>query len=238
MELAGSIQQKVIAMSRPRVSCIMLTANRPNFVPLAVNYFLNANYRDAELVIIDDGKESVKSLIPNHHRIKYFYAEPIGSIGKKRNYACDRAQGEIIMHWDDDDYYSFDWMVKQLRAMEDSKADIVGLNQIFLYSPLVNKYWTYTNKDEPPWLSGATMAYAKSFWEKHPFKDIHVGEDYDYIWNSGAKIFAHDHQNGFMAILHAGNTTLKPFENPKHKKHAIEYMDVKYRGLTENPKIE
>ena len=213
----------------------MLTANRPLFVPLAVSYFLNSDFRDAELVIVDDGLVSIKSLLPNHHRIKYFYSNPIGSIGKKRNFACEKAQGEIIIHWDDDDYYAYDWISRQIKVLEESKADIVGLNQIFFYSPLVNKYWNYENKQDPPWLSGATLAYRKSFWEKHNFKDIHIGEDYDYIWNSGAKIYAHDYSNGFIATLHAGNTTLKPFENPRHKKHALEYMDVIYTGSTENP---
>jgi len=222
-------------MSTPRVSCIMLTANRPNFVPLAVHYFLNSDFRDAELIIVDDGKESVKSLLPHHHRIKYYYIEPLGSIGNKRNYGCEKASGEIIMHWDDDDYYSYDWMSKQISALETSGADIVGLNHIYFYSPVVNKFWNYENKEDPPWISGATMAYKKSFWQKHPFKNIQVGEDYDFIWNSGARIYAHDHLNGFIAILHANNTTLKPFENPKHKKNAIEYMDVKYVGNTENP---
>lgn len=224
-------------MSKPKVSCIMLTANRPNFVELSVGYFLNSDYRDAELVIIDDGKESVKHLLPDHHRIKYFYTEPLGSIGVKRNYACEKAEGKIIMHWDDDDYYPYDWMTRQVKALEESKADIVGLNQILFYSPLMNKFWNYDNKEtDPPWLSGATMAYRKSFWEKHPFKDLQIGEDYDYIWNTGATIYAHDYPNGFIATLHNGNTTLKPFENPKHKKHALEYMDVKYVGDAENPK--
>lgn len=224
-------------MSKPKVSCIMLTANRPNFVELSVGYFLNSDYRDAELVIIDDGKESVKHLLPDHRRIKYFFTEPLGSIGVKRNYACEKAEGEIIMHWDDDDYYPYDWMTRQVKALEESKADIVGLNQILFYSPLMNKFWNYDNKEtDPPWLSGATMAYRKSFWEKHPFKDLQIGEDYDYIWNTGATIYAHDYPNGFIATLHNGNTTLKPFENPKHKKYALEYMDVKYVGDAENPK--
>ena len=223
-------------MSTPYVSCIMPTANRPNYVQLAVNHFLNQDYRNVELVIIDDGKESVEHLLPDHHRLKYFYTEPIGSIGKKRNYACSKSRGEIIMHWDDDDYYAYDWISRQIKILESSGADIVGLNEILFFSPVVNKFWKYENKEtDRPWLSGATMAYWKSFWEKHPFKDINIGEDYDYIWNSGAKIYAHEYPNGFIATLHAGNTTLKPFENPRHKKNASMYMDVEYEGNTENP---
>lgn len=220
----------------PKVSCIMPTADRPNYVELAVNYFLNQNFRDAELVIIDDGKESISTLLPDHKRIKYYYSTPLGTIGKKRNYACEKSQGEIIMHWDDDDYYPFDWISRQLTALKESHADIVGLNEIIFFSPLVNKFWNYANKDkERPWLSGATLAYRKDFWLKHPFKDVQVGEDYDYIWNTGATVFAHTYPDGFIATLHARNTTMKPFENPRHKKHAVSYMSIEYVGNSENP---
>ena len=236
MELAGLSQKKKVIMNKPHVSCIMPTANRQNFISLAVHYFLNQDYRDAELVIVDDGKESVKSLLPDHRRIKYFYTEPLGSIGNKRNYACKKSKGEIIMHWDDDDYYAHDWISRQLNVLQSSNADIVGLNKIIFFSPLVQKYWNYADTDTiRPWLSGATMAYRKSFWKEHPFNDIHIGEDYDYLWNSGAKILAYDYPNGFVATLHAGNTTLKPFEDPRHKKHAISVMNVVYKGNTENP---
>ena len=74
------------------------------------------------------------------------------------------------------------------------------------------------------------MIYRKSFWIKHPFKDIQVGEDYDYIWNKGAELYAHGYTEGFYAILHAANTTLKPFEEIRHKKNGIQWMEVKYEG--------
>ncbi|WP_082036085.1 glycosyltransferase family 2 protein [Pedobacter lusitanus] len=222
-------------MSSPRISCIMPTADRENFIPLAVGYFLNQDYRDVELIIVDDGKKSVKDMLPDHRRIRYFYVEPLGSIGNKRNFACDKAKGEIIMHWDDDDWYAYDWISRQLEVLENCNADICGLNDITFFSPLTGKYWRHTdqNKDRP-YIAGATMAYRKKFWEKHPFKDVQIGEDYDYVWNSGATVFAHDYTQGFIATLHARNTTLKPFEDPRHKKHAIEWMDIPFNENTEN----
>ena len=219
-------------MSTPLVSCIMPTANRQQFVPLAVDYFLNQDFRDAELVIIDDGNESIAPLLPSHRRIKYFYLPPSKTIGKKRNIACDKAQGEIIMHWDDDDWYAQDWISKQVKTVQNNPgADICGLNEVYFFSPIVNKFWKYADKNtERPWLCGATMIYRKSFWIKHPFKDIQVGEDYDYIWNKGAELYAHGYTEGFYAILHAANTTLKPFEEIRHKKNGIQWMEVKYEG--------
>ena len=226
-------------MNNPKVSCIMPTANRPNFISLAIEYFLNQSYRNTELIIVDDGRQSVKSLIPNHRKIRYFQLEPFESLGLKRNYACEQAVGELILHWDDDDYYGYDWIKRSVQALDNSGADICGLNEIKFYSPLKMKFWLYSDKQiERPWLSGATMCYKKSFWEAHPFKNIHIGEDYDYIWNNNARIFAHDYNEGFVAILHANNTTLKPFEDKKFKKNASKWMDVKYEGESENPKKE
>lgn len=206
-------------MELPLVSCIMPTANRQKFIPLAIDYFLKQDYPNAELIIIDDGIEPAGALIPNHPKIRYFYSEPIGTIGVKRNYACEKASGEIIMHWDDDDWYAHDWISTQVSVLTSSDADITGLNRVIFFSPSVEKRWMYENTDtDQPWLCGATMAYRKSFWQKHPFIDIQVGEDYDFVWNSGAKTHAFDYLNGFVAILHAHNTSIKPVENVHHKK--------------------
>lgn len=208
-------------MNQPLVSCIMPTANRQKFIPLAIDYFLQQDYPNAELVIIDDGVESASKLIPDNPKIRYFYEEPIGTIGVKRNYACEKAKGEIIMHWDDDDWYASEWISRQVHAQLTSGADITGLNRVIFYSPSVEKKWMYEDSElDKPWLCGATMAYKKSFWKNHPFIDIQVGEDYDFVWNSGAVIYAMDYMEGFVALLHAHNTSIKPVENPKHKKQA------------------
>jgi len=210
----------------PLVSCIMPTANRQKFIPFAIDYFLKQDYPNAELVIIDDGIESVASLIPDNPKIKYFYTEPLGTIGVKRNYACEKASGEIIMHWDDDDWYAPDWISKLTDALLTSGADITGLNRVVFYSPSVNKHWMYEDSEEDkPWLCGATMTYRKSFWQQHPFIDLQVGEDYDFVWNSGAKIFALEYTEGFAALLHAHNTSIKPIEDPRHKKYATNWTE-------------
>lgn len=206
-------------MNQPLVSCIMPTANRQKYIPFAVKYFLEQDYPNAELVIIDDGITPAYSIVPVHPKIRYFYSEPLGTIGVKRNHACEKAQGEIIMHWDDDDWYAKDWISKQVDALSTSGADITGLNRVIFYSPSIEKHWMYEDKDlEKPWICGATMAYKKSFWQEHQFIDIQVGEDYDFVWNTNAKTFAMDYLDGFIAILHAHNTSIKPVEDIKHKK--------------------
>ena len=213
-------------MNQPLVSCIMPTANRQKFLPFAIDYFLKQDYPNTELIIIDDGNESAVDVIPNDPKINYLYSQPIGTIGVKRNYACEKANGEIIVHWDDDDWYAPDWVSRQVESLQLTGADMTGLNKVIFYSPTLNKHWMYEDTDtDQPWIGGATMAYWKSIWQKRPFSDIQVGEDYDFVYNAATKIVAHDYIRGFIAILHAHNTSLKPIDNPKHKKHAKGWVD-------------
>jgi len=204
----------------PFVSCIMPTADREKYLPLAINYFLEQDYPNAELIIIDDGRRSMRLLIPDHPKIKYIYSEPIGSIGLKRNYACAKAQGEIIMHWDDDDWHAADWISKQVEALLLSEADVCGIEHVHFFSPVADTLWLGTAicREKASWLNGATLAYWKTFWATNPFKDKQTAEDDAFLKYPGIKIYAHGYIDGFVAILHPTNTTVKYFENPAHKK--------------------
>jgi len=204
----------------PFVSCIMPTADREKYIPLAINYFLEQDYPNAELIIIDDGKKSMKNLIPDHPQIRYFYTEPVGSIGLKRNFACAKAQGEIIMHWDDDDWHASNWISKQVEALLLSDADVCGIEHVHFFSPVADTLWlgTALGREKASWLNGATLAYWKTFWEINPFKDKQTAEDDAFLHYPGTKIYAHEYIDGFVAILHPHNTTVKYFENHIHKK--------------------
>jgi len=215
-------------MDQPLVSCIMPTANRHKYIPLCIQNFLQQDYQPVELVIIDDGKESIASLLPDDPRIKYSYSTAAKSVGLKRNEACEKASGEIIMHWDDDDWHANDWVSKQLYFLLNSGADICGIEHVHFFSVITDTFWkgTALNRNNPHyrgWLNGATLAYRKSFWKQHPFKDLKAGEDDDLLNTSGATLFAHDYIDGFVAILHPTNTAPKYFENPIHKKSNLNF---------------
>jgi glycosyltransferase involved in cell wall biosynthesis len=212
-------------MKHPLVSCIMPTANREKFIPFAIEYFLAQNYDRKQLVIVDDGLRSIAHLLPKTDQISYYYTKPIETIGLKRNYAIKKAHGEIIVHWDDDDWHAYDWVTNQVNFLNSSCADITGIKHVHYFSPLMNKVWlgdasTESNPSTPTWLNGATLAFWKSYWEKHQFKNLQKGEDDEFISHTDAKIFAHDYIDGFVAILHTDNTTVKSFESPKNKRNA------------------
>lgn len=201
----------------PLVTCIMPTANRPEFIAHAIKYFLEQDYPFKELVIIDDGEHPVADLVPNLYSIRYFYSDKVSTVGEKRNKACEKAAGSIIVHWDDDDWYAADWITRQVDTLITTEADICGLNDIQFYCMLNNKSWVAKKRgSKKPWLSGATLAYRKSFWNLYPFKSLQIGEDEVFVRNSNAKIYAHDYYQGFIAVIHNKNTRIKEFEDPKN----------------------
>src|SRR5438552_2024035 len=87
----------------PLVSCIMPTCNRRAFVPHAIRYFLRQDYEHKELIIADDGSDSVEDIVPSHPQIRYLRLEKKMTLGEKRNFCVRQCKGNLIMHWDDDD---------------------------------------------------------------------------------------------------------------------------------------
>jgi len=116
---------------QPLVSCITPTANRRGFLPQAIRYFLAQDYPHKELIIVDDGEDAVGDLVPEDARIRYIRLQGKTVLGEKRNRAAADARGEIIVHYDDDDW-SAPWRLGyQIEELLTSGADICGLDRIF-----------------------------------------------------------------------------------------------------------
>ena len=64
-------------------------------------------------------------------RINYIYSSERRSIGAKTNAMLERATGEIIMHFDDDDYYAPTYVETMVAALND--CDFVKLSGWYLY---------------------------------------------------------------------------------------------------------
>lgn len=100
-----------------KVSVITPTADRELFLQGAYRHLLSQNYTDWEWLIYDT------SLRPAHFsdsRINYIYDEDILSIGEKRNRLISQAKGDVIVHFDDDDYYSPEYLTSIVAKLKQS----------------------------------------------------------------------------------------------------------------------
>jgi hypothetical protein len=206
-----------VRAAEPLVSCIMPTADRRSFVPRAISQFLRQDYPNRELIVIDDGIDSIEDLIPTDDRIRYVRLSQKLSIGAKHNMGCELARGEVILHWDDDDWHS-PWRVSyQVRdLLKNPAASLCGLSRLFFYEPGTGRAWEYVYPaGSRPWVSGATFCYHKSFWEQHRFPDMNEGGDTVFVWDlRDAHIVAHADQSFYLATVHPNNTSPKRTSDP------------------------
>jgi glycosyltransferase involved in cell wall biosynthesis len=201
----------VVCETPPLVTCITPTCDRLNFVPHAVRCFLRQDYPSLELVIVDDGAETVAPLLPGDSRVRLIRLLEKKNIGAKRNIACAAARGEFIIHWDDDDWYPPDRVTRQIEALREGHADICGTSTLFYHDARSARAWRYSYKGSGrAWVAGNTLAYRRSCWTAHPFAEIQVGEDSRFVWaDPRAKLRDLNDPNLCVARIHANNTSLK-----------------------------
>ncbi|GCF11414.1 glycosyltransferase family 2 protein [Dictyobacter arantiisoli] len=169
-------------MEQPLVSCIMPTRNRRHFVEQALRYFEQQDYPNKELIIVDDGDDLVVDLVSQRPNVRYFAPQYIHSVGAKRNFACEVARGEIICHWDDDDWYSASRLSYQVAPFLTRNADITGLHLHSVFDLQHMQGWRCEDAHAlTPGVEGmhyGTMLYRKHLWmTRSRFHDSPKGDD-------------------------------------------------------------
>jgi glycosyltransferase involved in cell wall biosynthesis len=211
------------AFTQPLASCIMPTANRRAFVPQAIAYFLRQDYPNCELIVVDDGTDAVAEVIPPDPRIRYIRLARQQTIGAKRNLACQEARGEIIVHWDDDDWMAPWRLSYQMACLFEHHVDICGLDTILYYDLKREQAWQYIYpQDSKPWVAGNTLCYTKAFWRRNPFPDINVGEDTCFMWSNQPKtVLALQDITFYVALMHCGNTSPKRLTDQRWHSYSV-----------------
>ena len=210
-------------ISASLVTCIMPTADRRRFVPGAIRWFLAQDYAERELVIVDDGADSVADLVPDDPRIRYFRSETRQPVGVKRNFACRAARGEVLVHWDDDDWsapWRLRYQIDQLRA---EAADICGLSRVWFYAREEQRAWEYVYPSrQKPWVYGASLCYTREFWQRHPFPEIRTGEDTRFVWaDARARVHALPDSRLLVALIHGNNTSRKRTSDSRYQPREV-----------------
>lgn len=195
----------------PLVSCIMPTANRRRFVPQAIKYFQAQDYANKELVILDDGADSVAALIPDDPQIRYVRLTGKRTLGAKRNECVEESRGDLIMHWDDDDWHAPHRISYQLETMLEAGADVCGLQQMLYYELTTGRAWLYKYPTyRRPWLAGNSLLYTREFWRRAPFPDIQVASDTRFIFHRRLdKFYALPDYKFYVAMIHSENVSPK-----------------------------
>jgi glycosyltransferase involved in cell wall biosynthesis len=207
----------------PLVSCIMPTRNRRPFISQSIWYFLRQDYPNKELVVLDDGEDSVADLIPADERIRYTQLDRSLALGAKRNLACEMSRGELIAHWDDDDWIGSNRLSIQVNELLRSQADICGTRELLHYQLEAGQAWLYRYPaSERPWLAGGTLLYRRAAWSRSPFPEIRVGEDSAFVSQHADRLRVLPDASFYVALIHAGNTSAKRLSDARWARESLD----------------
>lgn len=200
-------------MPDPLVIAVMLTKGRPEMARFALRCFQAQTYPNRRLLILNTGGKHIGSTDPQVSEIwtAEWQRAPL-SIGVLRNVANTHAKGDIIAHWDDDDY-SAPWRLReQVRhlTLPDRTYRCTGYRTLPFFDERSGEAWMWedTHGNCPP---GTTLAYWRDAWRHCPFEDTSIGEDAKFTEAVETRTFGISvDERGLPAMaarIHAGNTS-------------------------------
>lgn len=171
----------------PDISIVMLTRDRRHFMPLAKYSYMIQSYPEEkmELVIVDDGEDSIEDTLIGVPNVKYVRLDSQLSIGEKRNIGVQNAMYDIIAFMDDDDVYPNNSILHRIAMLKLSpEKECAFCTTIPCYD--ITKYSSFMNV--PPMtlhmserVSEATLIFTRKFWEQQKFDHIQVAEGNTFI---------------------------------------------------------
>jgi hypothetical protein len=204
---------------KPRVSVICpTTSDRRGFLAGAVRCFSSQRVDfQIELLILDEGPNGVEcetlAAWPGNVTYRLISGRAARmTVGEKRNILCGDAHGEIIVHFDDDDWSHPDRIAQQVAFLVSSGKQVVGYHDLFYFKVSDRSFWKYHYQGLPcVYASGTSQCYYRSWWEKHPFKKKIVGEDSDFAFEArDAGELASMPDPGMIVVRTHGRNTWMP----------------------------
>jgi len=118
----------------PKVSVIIPTYNREDFLAEAIQSVLDQTFRDLKIIVIDDGStDNTREVVDSFKdpRIKYIYQENQG-VCIARNTAVNNSNSEYIAFLDSDDVLLKEAIEKEVHVLDEYPEAGLGYGQAYL----------------------------------------------------------------------------------------------------------
>jgi hypothetical protein len=153
--------------------------------------------------------------IPKIPNVRLFRL-PKMTIGEKRNIGVSRAEGDVICHWDSDDWNPSTRIANQLHELLASGKRVSGCSQLLFWDLDLKHGYRYTHP-HPAYAIGTTLMYHRSWSLSHPFPASNIGEDNLFVHQSRSVLHTIP-DLGIIAGVHSGNTSKKVLSHAEFAK--------------------
>ena len=118
-----------------KVSAIIPTYNRAQYISECIDSILRQTYSVAEILLIDDGStDNTKEILQKYDgKVRYFYKEN-GGKSSALNYGLSKAEGDYIWICDDDDYAADNALEALINIFEEHQDIDIALGSYKIFS--------------------------------------------------------------------------------------------------------
>jgi len=120
----------------PRVSVIIRTYNRADYIGEAIESVFAQTFNDLELIVVDDGStDATKEVLAQYEgRLRTLYLEHTGNLSHLGNAAIRVSDGEFVAFLDSDDIWLPEKLALQIKLLsDDSRFGFSYTNGCLLY---------------------------------------------------------------------------------------------------------
>lgn len=153
--------------------------------------FQAQTYPYRELLVVASGG-NVRSVLPQDERIRYIHLSGQPWIGAARNIGCAHASGQVVVHWDDDDYSAPGRIADQVARLNATGKAVTGYRSMRFTDG--DRWWLY--RGAVNYALGTSLCYRLDWWRDNKFPPEQVGEDNAFV--SRARLA------GQLAVVDAG----------------------------------
>jgi len=223
-------------MSMPLVSIVTPTYNRRRFFPTLIRMIETQTYpRDCmEWIVYDDGQDPVGDLIDEASnrlpRTIYIRDEEKQTLGEKRNRLNREAKGDILVAFDDDDFYFPERVSAAVTALRSNPTvDLAGSSEVYMYftdTKEILKMGPYGQTHA----TNGTMAWRKRYASSHSYDEaVAFAEEKSFLDSYKNSLIQLNPMKVMLVMSHSDNTfdksILRAAENPFIKKTTLKLKD-------------
>jgi glycosyltransferase involved in cell wall biosynthesis len=147
-----------------KISVITPTADRGPYLKGTFELLKNQRYTNWEWLIYDTSLRPTSFSDP---RVTYIYDDQIVTIGEKRNRLIERATGDCIVHFDDDDYYAASYLESVVRRLQQSA--FFTMHSWFSYDTKNGQFFYWDTEE------GGEIRYCLSPFSGSTLREIELG---------------------------------------------------------------
>jgi glycosyltransferase involved in cell wall biosynthesis len=217
-----------LTMAQTKVSIVTPTWNREAFLPAIHACVRQQSYENFEWLVLDDSETPSAELAGcQWDKLKYIHSTRRMSIGEKRNLLISEASGDIIVNFDDDDFYGPDYVKNRIEALDASGKKLSLMSGFFVYQ-LNTGHFGYCktliksglgfcfNKQGVKIVNlarikiplihlcyGWTYVFHRELWDHVKFGDLMIFEDREFIRQLMEKFDVHFHESERIDAIHS-----------------------------------